>query len=53
MADEYPNIVISCLGGGSKFRGLALTFAADRIKNGHDTKFLAAQSQAAPNLEGT
>ncbi len=52
MVDEYPDTVISCVGGGSNFGGLAIPFAADRIKDGHDTEFIAAQSQAAPNLEG-
>ncbi len=53
IADDYPDVVISCLGGGSNFGGLAIPFAADRIKNGYDTKFIAAQSEAAPNLKGT
>ncbi len=52
-ADDYPDVVISCLGGGSNFGGLAIPFVSDRINNGEDTKFIAAQSQAAPNLEGT
>ncbi len=52
MAEDYPDVVISCLGGGSNFGGLAIPFARDSIKDGKDTKFIAAQSEAAPNLEG-
>lgn len=52
IVDEYPDTIISCLGGGSNFGGLAIPFVRDRIKNGNDTKFIAAQSAAAPNLEG-
>lgn len=52
MAGDYPDKVISCVGGGSNFGGLAIPFAADVIDDGRDTEFIAAQSQAAPNLNG-
>ncbi len=52
LVDDYPDVVISCLGGGSNFGGLSIPFFKDRIKNGNDTKFLAAQSEVAPNLKG-
>lgn len=51
--DDYPDLVISCLGGGSNFGGFALPFVGDVLKKGKKTKFLAAQSQVAPNLQGT
>jgi len=50
--DDYPDTVISCLGGGSNFGGFALPFMHDALKQGKKIKFLAAQSQAAPNLQG-
>jgi tryptophan synthase beta chain len=50
--DDYPDIIISCLGGGSNFGGFALPFMRDVLKNGKKIKFIAAQSQAAPNLQG-
>jgi len=50
--DDYPDTVISCLGGGSNFGGFALPFMHDVLKQGKKIKFLAAQSQAAPNLQG-
>ncbi len=52
MIDKYPDVVISCLGGGSNFGGIALPFLGDVLKKGKKTKFIAAQSQAAPNLQG-
>jgi len=52
MLDGYPDVVISCLGGGSNFGGLALPFLGDVLKKGGKVKFIAAQSQAAPNLQG-
>ncbi len=52
MADDYPDVVISCLGGGSNFGGISIPFFSDRIKEDRDIKFIAAQSEAAPNLKG-
>ncbi len=50
--DDYPDTVISCVGGGSNFGGLALPFFRDMLKDGKDIKFIGAQSEAAPNLRG-
>ncbi|MFX0049758.1 MAG: TrpB-like pyridoxal phosphate-dependent enzyme [Candidatus Hermodarchaeota archaeon] len=52
LAGEYPDLVISCLGGGSNFGGLALPFMQDVLNKKSDIKFIASQSQAAPNLQG-
>ena len=50
--DEYPDIIISCLGGGSNFGGFALPFYYDVLKGNKKIKFIAAQSEVAPNLLG-
>ena len=50
--DDYPDVVISCLGGGSNFGGFAIPFLGDLLKKGKKIKFIAAQSQVAPNLQG-
>src|SRR5438093_877372 len=47
----YPDIMVSSLGGGSNFGGFTLPFLADAIK-GRAIRFIAAQSAAAPNLQG-
>ena len=52
LFDDYPDLVISCLGGGSNFGGFALPFVGEALKNKKKIKFIAAQSQAAPNLQG-
>ncbi len=52
MADDYPDVMISCLGGGSNFGGFVLPFVGDVLMRGKRVKFIAAQSQAAPNLQG-
>jgi tryptophan synthase beta chain len=49
---DYPDVVISCLGGGSNFGGFALPFFGDMLTKGKKIKFIAAQSEAAPNLQG-
>lgn len=50
--DDYPDTVISCLGGGSNFGGFAFPFVGDVLKKGKKIQFIAAQSQYAPNLQG-
>ena len=52
LFDDYPDLVISCLGGGSNFGGFALPFVGDVLKKGKKIKFIAAQSEVAPNLTG-
>jgi tryptophan synthase beta chain len=50
--DDYPDIMISCIGGGSNFGGFVLPFMGEVLRGEKDIRFLAAQSQAAPNLQG-
>jgi tryptophan synthase beta chain len=52
LVEDYPDVVISCLGGGSNFGGIALPFMGDRLTKGKDVQFIAAQSEVAPNLTG-
>ena len=51
MADETPDIILSCGGTGSNFPGLAYPFIKDYLdgKLG-DVKFLVVQTSAAPTL---
>ncbi len=48
---EYPDLMVSSLGGGSNFGGFTLPFFADAF-HGKEIRFIAAQSAAAPNLQG-
>lgn len=52
MFDDYPDVMISCLGGGSNFGGFVLPFVGEVLRKEKDIRFIAAQSQAAPNLQG-
>ena len=50
--DDYPDIMVSCLGGGSNFVGFVLPFVRDVLTEGKKIRFIAAQSEVAPNLQG-
>ncbi|MEM2117555.1 MAG: TrpB-like pyridoxal phosphate-dependent enzyme [Candidatus Bathyarchaeia archaeon] len=50
LADDSPDLIVGCLGGGSNFGGIALPFAGEVLQKKRECEFLAAQSQAAPNL---
>ena len=50
LAGEYPDVVISCVGGGSNFSGIAFPFLRENLKNGRRTRLLAVEPTAAPSL---
>jgi tryptophan synthase beta chain len=52
LADDYPDIMFSCLGGGSNFGGFTVPFIGERLTKGKDIKFVAAQSEVSPNMQG-
>lgn len=50
LVDDEPDLIVGCLGGGSNFGGIALPFAGEVLRGKRECEFLAAQSEAAPNL---
>ena len=50
MADDYPDIVIGCTGGGSNFAGLAFPFIGKQLRGGRDVKVIAVEPKACPTL---
>lgn len=50
MADEYPDVVIGCVGGGSNFSGIAFPFLRENLRNGQRTKLLAVEPSSTPSL---
>jgi len=50
LANEYPDVVIGCTGGGSNFAGIAYPFLRENLKNGRRTRLLAVEPTAAPSL---
>ncbi len=47
--DDYPDIVVGCVGGGSNFGGIAFPFVQDRLA-GKKVQFIAAEPAACPTL---
>jgi tryptophan synthase beta chain len=50
MANEYPDVVIGCVGGGSNFSGIAFPFLRENLKNGKRTRLVAVEPRATPSL---
>ena len=50
MADEYPDIMIGCVGGGSNFSGFVLPFVRETLVNGKETRYIAVEPTASPSL---
>ncbi|MDD4802914.1 MAG: TrpB-like pyridoxal phosphate-dependent enzyme [Syntrophomonas sp.] len=49
MADDYPDVVVGCCGGGSNFAGIALPFIPDKLA-GKKVRLLAVEPAACPSL---
>ena len=49
-ADDYPDVVIGCAGGGSNFAGIAFPFLRSRLADGKATRFVAAEPMACPSM---
>ena len=50
LAQEYPDVVIGCVGGGSNFAGIAYPFLRHNLRDGRTTRIVAVEPTAAPTL---
>src|SRR5256885_11917891 len=50
LADEEPDVVIGCAGGGSNFAGLAFPWLGQTFRGGRKYPGIPAEPQAAPAL---
>ena len=50
LADDYPDIIVGCTGGGSNFAGIAFPFLGRRLRGGPETGFIAVEPAACPTL---
>jgi tryptophan synthase beta chain len=50
LAEDEPDVVIGCVGGGSNFGGLVFPWLRRATQEGHATRFLAAEPAACPTL---
>jgi tryptophan synthase beta chain len=50
MADDYPDIIVGCTGGGSNFAGIAFPFLGAQLRGGRKVRFIAIEPAACPTL---
>ncbi len=50
MAEEYPDVVIGCFGGGSNFSGISFPFLRHNLTGDKKTRFVAAEPASCPKL---
>jgi tryptophan synthase beta chain len=50
IADDHPDVVISCVGGGSSLGGVAFPFLRDKMSGRRDVRVIAAEPTACPAL---
>ncbi len=50
MADDYPDVVVGCTGGGSNFAGIAFPFLGAQLRGGKSVRIVAVEPAACPSL---
>ncbi len=50
LAQDYPDVVIAPLGGGSNFAGLAFPFLRENLTQKKNTRFVAVEPASCPKL---
>jgi tryptophan synthase beta chain len=50
MANEYPDIIVGCTGGGSNFAGIAFPFIGAQLRGGKKVRVVAIEPSACPSL---
>jgi tryptophan synthase beta chain len=50
QAEDYPDVVIGCTGGGSNFSGLAFPFIGEALRDGKELRAIAVEPAACPSL---
>ena len=50
IAEEEPDVMLACVGGGSNFAGALFPFIKDKIDGNSDTQFIAVEPSACPTL---
>lgn len=50
MADDYPDVIVACTGGGSNFAGIVFPFLGAQLRGGRKVDVLAVEPTACPSL---
>lgn len=48
-ADDYPDIILGCIGGGSSFGGMCIPYVKEKLA-GKDVRLVAVEPEACPTL---
>jgi tryptophan synthase beta chain len=49
-ADDYPDVIVGCTGGGSNFAGIAFPFLGAQLRGGRKVRIVAVEPSACPSL---
>lgn len=50
MANDYPDVIVGCTGGGSNFAGIAFPFIGAQLRGGRPVRVVAVEPAACPSL---
>ena len=50
MANDYPDVIVGCTGGGSNFSGIAFPFIGAQLRGGKKVRVVAIEPAACPSL---
>jgi tryptophan synthase beta chain len=50
MANDYPDVIVGCTGGGSNFAGIAFPFLGAQLRGGRKMRIVAVEPSACPSL---
>jgi tryptophan synthase beta chain len=50
LADDYPDMLIGCIGGGSSMGGFSFPWVPDKIKDGKDIQIICVEPMASPSV---
>ena len=50
LADDYPDVVVGCTGGGSNFAGLSFPFIGRKLRGEQDVRVVAVEPANCPSL---
>ena len=50
LLEEYPDIIIGCVGGGSSFGGIICEYMADKLNGKSSPYFIAVEPESCPSM---
>ncbi|MGA8053946.1 MAG: TrpB-like pyridoxal phosphate-dependent enzyme [Burkholderiales bacterium] len=50
LANDYPDVIVGCTGGGSNFAGIVFPFLGAQLRGGKKVRIVAVEPSACPSL---